>query len=495
LWFLSIFKSSMQNTLPSKSSAQINSEIFNFGPDLFNAVSRNVLLKATVAESKAQHEENQVLLQNACDAVINEAQIDLKLDHRALWQVIWPRIVYAGTRASKATAEINSMRALVPLFQDLDNFSPEKYVFDEAEWTAFSTRWKERLSASERQRWLKVSATHPEWNPAAEFAQARTTPEVWKILTKNNNSYRDLLFSSLPAKVKKYLSVATHLFEDQKSNPPSALHYYTGGYEFKSTHLVNDEWVEERKLLEQVRTRFEAQLGTLTAMHTMMDMGLKTIKPDRVMTFLFSQLGWLQTLPHTWSKEEVISRYMEKDVIDEMTVRADVFAASLDRAGYSRAHRRLDIWFVKFGQEPEAAFGITTNLQEKPPGIRGVLEQVLEQVKQQDWWITPEKAAINWPGYEFRQVEKNENSSTPTGSRKSKKVGKLPRKQREASPCMSRSEAERLFVSQWKLGLVNHPDIYPTRAVNISNENKELILRMIERCIEPHLAFVKALDK
>ena len=485
----------MQNTLPSKSSAQINSEIYNFGPDLFNAVSRNVLLNATVAESTAQHEKNQVLLQNACDAVINEAQIDLKLDHRALWQVIWPRIVYAGTRASKATAEINSMRACVPMFQDLDNFSPENYVFDEDEWSAFSTRWKDRLSASDRQRWLKVSANHPEWNPAAEFAQARTTPEVWKILTKNNDSYQDLLFSSHPAKVKKYLSVATHLFEDQKSNPSSALHYYTGGYEFKSAHLVSDEWVEKRKLLEQVRARFEAQLGTLTAMHTMMDMGLKTIKPDRVMTFLFSQLGWLQTLPLTWTKEEVISRYMEKDVIDEMTVRADVFAASLDRAGYSRAHRRLDIWFVKFGQEPEAAFGITTNLQDQPPGIRGVLDQVLEQVKEQDWWITPETAATYWPGHEFRQVEKNENGSTSAGSKKSTKVRNLPKQQRTASPCMSRAEAGQVFFHQWKLGLVSHPDIYPTREVNISNENKELILRMIERCIEPHLAFVKVLHK
>jgi hypothetical protein len=108
-------------------SAQINAEIFNMAPDLYQSVRRELLAKATVTTSAELHEANQALLQAACDAVIDEAQIDLGLDHRALWQAIWPRIVYAGTRASKATGEINSMRALVPMFKDLDHFSPERF--------------------------------------------------------------------------------------------------------------------------------------------------------------------------------------------------------------------------------------------------------------------------------------------------------------------------------------------------------------------------------
>lgn len=483
--------------MTDKTSAQINVEIFNHGPALFNAVCSDVLSLATVADSKIKNEANQTLLQNACDAVINEAQIDLKLDHRALWQAIWPRIVYAGTRASKATAEINSMRAIVPMFQDLDNFSPEHFVFDETEWKAFSKRWKDRLKASDRVKWLKISASHPEWNPAAEFAQARTTPEVWKILTKNNDTYRDLQFSSMPEKVKKYLAVATHLYEDRNSKNPFPLNHYTDGKEFNPAHLFGQDWMKEREILDKVRSRFEAQLGTLTAMHTMMDMGLKTIKPDRVMTYLFSQLGWLQTLPNSWTQEEVIRRYMDKDVIREMTVRADVFAASLDRAGFSRAHRRLDIWLVKFGQDADASFGITTNLQDQGLGIGGVLNHVLDNSVTQDWWITQEKAEVNWPVGEFRQLTKvgSNAKENAQGQRASVHVKELPKRPRATPASMSRNEAESIFFRQWKTGFSTHPEIYPTRETNISNENKELILREIERGQDPHQAFVNLLQK
>jgi hypothetical protein len=84
-------------------SAHINAEIFNISPNLFQAVCRDLLAKATVAASATQHEANKALLQAACDAVINDAQIDLGLDHRALWQAIWPRIVYCVFRTQSAS--------------------------------------------------------------------------------------------------------------------------------------------------------------------------------------------------------------------------------------------------------------------------------------------------------------------------------------------------------------------------------------------------------
>jgi hypothetical protein len=395
-------------------SAQINAQIFNIGPDFFTAVCHDLLAKATAADTPPQHVANQKRLQATCDAVINEAQIDLGLDHRALWQAIWPRIVYAGTLAAKATDEINSMRALVPMFQDLDHFSPERFVFDQLEWKAFSARWKARYKVKAHQdQWLKRSVDDPEWDPAAEFRQARTTPEVWKILTKDRETYPGLLFSAMPSKVEKYLEVATHLYQDRAGGNALPLNHYTGGQQFNAAHLIGQAWVLERKILNRVSARFEAQLGTLTALHTMMDMGLKTIKPDRVMTYLFSQLGWLQTLPDTDTQEEVIKRYMEKQVIQEMTVRADVLAASLDRAGLTNAHRRLDIWLVKFGQEPEKAFGITVNLQGQSSGIRSVLDRVLEASPHQGW-ITAEVAADNWPGDEFLPLRKHGEKAVRT---------------------------------------------------------------------------------
>lgn len=478
-------------------SAQINAEIFNIGPDLFQAVCRDLLEKATVAASATQHEANKVRLQAACDAVIDEAQIDPALDHSALWQAIWPRIVYAGTRASKATGEINSMRTLVPMFQDLDHFSPERFVFDHAEWQAFSKRWKDRLTAkAHHAEWLKRSVADPAWDPATEFGQARTTSDVWKILTKDHYTYPGLLFSAMPEKVKKYLAVATHLHEHRAAGNALPLNHYTDGEQFNADHRFGEAWLQERKKLDRVQARFEAQLGTLTALHTMMDMGLKTIKPDRVMTYLFAQLGWLQTLPDSWTQEEVIERYMDKQVIREMTVRADVFAASLDRAGFSRTHRRLDIWLVKFGQDAEEAFGITVNLQDQPPGIRGVLDQVLAASQPQEWWIAPETAEDNWPAGEFGLLTKRASKAEKGSPSKkaSARIEKAPKKPR-AAPCMSRKEAESIFFHQWKAGLVAHPDVYPDRATNISNDDKELILRKIEVGEDPHQAFVSVLKR
>ena len=479
-----------------RNSAQINTEIYNIGPELFKSLCEDLLERATIDSSQSQHEANKALLQAGCNAVINEAGIDPNRDHRALWQAIWPRIVYAGTLAAKATKEIASMRALVPMFQDLDNFSPERYVFDESEWKTFTKRRKDRLKAkADQANRIQNSIDDPDWKPAAEFA--RTTAEVWKVLTKDRETYPGLLFSAMPEKVTKYLDVAKNLHTDRANGNVLPLNYYTGGQQFKSTHLVGQAWVQERKMLDQVRARFETQLGTLTALHTMMDMGLKTIKPDRVMTYLFSQLGWLQTLPSSWSKKEVVARYMHKDVIREMTIRADVFAASLDRAGLSNAHRRLDIWFVKFGQEPENDYGITVNLQDKPPGIRGLLERVLKTSQRQNWWITDEQeASKNWPAGEFielvkRSVKAEGISTSDITSSNPERVQRRTRSVR----CMSRDQAEKIFVHQWKAGLVNDPTIYPSRETNISNDNKERILRKIERCEDPHESFVNVLKK
>lgn len=187
---------------------------------------------------------------------------------------------------------------------------------------------------------------------------------------------------------------------------------------------------------------------------------------------------------------------MDKQVIREMTIRADVLAASLDRAGFSRAHRRLDIWLVKFGQDPEEAFGITVNLQDRSPSIRGVLEEVLATSLPQGWWITPEAAANNWPAGEFGMLAKRAIKAE-RGSPCSKVSARVQRAARisRADPCMYRDQAGSIFFQQWKAGLITYPAVYPDRKTNISNNNKELILRKIERGEDPHLAFLSVLKK
>lgn len=386
--------------MPLLTSAQINASIYNAGPRLFEAVRAAVIEHATVDGETGQQASNRQKLFNEVEDVLAQA-IPRDVSYQELWQVMWRRIVYAGTRSRKANDEIKSMYALIPLFQDLANYQPGRYVFDEDEWSAFSDHWKQRLPKGKQARWLQLSKAERDWNPAAHFANARTTPEVWKILTKDDAAYPGLRFSTLHHKIKRYFSVAAQLHEYSQDRC-QPLEHFMNGYQFSQEHKHGQAWLEERQALSLVKARFKPLLGDMTALHTMMDLGLKTIKPDRVMTYLFSQLGWLQTLPPDMAKDQVLETYTDHAVIEEMTCRADVFAASLADAGHAQAHRLLDIWLVKYGQEPEPAFGITVNLQNRGRGIRGLMEELA--IDETGASIDEHDASKRWPMGEFAKV-------------------------------------------------------------------------------------------
>lgn len=383
-------------------SHSINAEIYNWGPALFDAVRQAVLEQATSHIRRELHEHNKSVLLAKIDEVLGEAiPPTAPLNANAVWQAIWPRIVYAGTRASKATAEITSMRELVPWFRHLRNFDPDKYTFDDLEWA----QWR-AMDAGKR--------------PEPEVYFVRTTPEVWKLLTKDRQAFPNLRFSSWDKKVAKYIAVSNLLWPDLVRPGMNSLHRFTGGITFTPTHKTGIEWVMERQELAKVQQRFESSLGQLTALHTMMDMGLKTIKPDRVMTRLFSDLGWLVTLPCGTPAREFEKAYLRKAVVEEMTVRADVLAKALVDNGVlasygldvGQSHRLLDIWFVKYGQEPEPDFGITRNLSAEQP-ISGVLAAIKSRVTGSSKnIITAQDAAKLWPWpEEFKPVRKRVNTT------------------------------------------------------------------------------------
>lgn len=472
-----------------RTSADINAEIFNLGPRFFEAVRRDVRARATVAGTPAVAAANRQRLDEQVAAVLDEAR-PRERDHDAMWQILWGRIAYAGTKAAKATQEIASMRALIPLFQHLDHYDPGRYVFDKQEWQHFVAHWRARAGATRlASDWLARAKASPHWNPQAAFADGKTTPEVWRILVKDDHTYPGLKFSALSAKVEKYLAVAKFLHEHRTQGGTRPLDHYLGGATFDPGHLTGAAWVEERRLLATVRQRFERQLGALTALHTMMDLGLKTIKPDRVMTYLFSQLGWLQTLPVSLGKEQVLSTYLHSDVIDEMTVRADVLAASLDRAGHELTHRLLDIWIVKYGQDPDPEWGITVNLQEAGSGIAALLREAQPFAAGP---LTTQQAAELWPVREYGPVP---SKSSPTGdpaakSRGSRRTATAARKPRIEVP---RDVAETRFVEQWVAGHRDRPDVYPGRNPGIPNDQKEEIIRKIQGGMAPAEAFLSTL--
>lgn len=382
-----------------RTNAAINAEIYNYGTALIKAICTAVTNHATAADSATVHRANQEKLNSKITKLMGDVVFQPNMSHDDLWRVLWQRVVYAGTLAAKATTEIDSMAALVPLFKSLDNYNEARFIFDQAEWEQFVRPWKERYGKTV---WLQRAKVAPEWKPAAHFK--KTTPEVWKMLIKDEATYPGLKFSAWSPKIKKYLHVARTLHRHRQAGNEPALHHYTEGYTFNAEHLTGAAWVKEREMLAKVRAKFVKDVGMLTAMHTMMDLGLKTIKPDRVMTYLFSQLGWLQTLPSELTKEEVIKAYLNKNVVEEMTRRADVLAYRLNEVGYSQAHRLLDIWIVKYGQEPDPEWGLTTNLQNKNGGIGQLFSKITSEP-------IPEKtidesiAERLWPGVNLDPVK------------------------------------------------------------------------------------------
>ncbi|GAB2956388.1 hypothetical protein [Aquaspirillum soli] len=375
-----------------RTNAEINTEIYNYGPALLERVCAEVTTHATAANSVAEQQANKEKLNRKIRELMEQVVFQPNMSHDDLWRVLWQRVVYAGTLAAKASTEINSMATLVPLFKSLDNYDEARFIFDAAEWKQFVQYWKTLYGKT---NWLQHAKKAPKWNPADYFK--KTTPEVWKLLIKDEVAYPGLKFSALSPKIEKYLDVARTLHSHRLAGNEPALHYYTEGHTFSAGHLTGVPWIEERKLLAKVRTKLTNDVGILTAMHTMMDLGLKTIKPDRVMTYLFSQLGWLQTLPSTFSREDVIDKYLNKNVVEEMTRRADVLAYSLNKAGHPKAHRLLDIWIVKYGQEPDPEWGLTVNLQNERQNIQDLFKEV-KSTPSSEWNIDESTAELWWPG-------------------------------------------------------------------------------------------------
>lgn len=479
-----------------RTNSEINTEIHNHGVAFFEAVRQEVRGKATRADSPVGQEANRLKLDGAVAVVMDDAILRVDLDHEELWQVLWQRVVYAGPRASKSEDEIISMRKLVPLFQSLAGYTAGHFVFDKKEWAAFKKRWKTRSFDAQ---WLARAKTDSRWNPAAEFKN--TSPDVWKLLVKDDRTYPQLRFSALPAKVEKYIAVPKFLCAIRAGGSTRALDHFLGGHVFNAKHLTGKEWGVERAALDKLRERFEDLLGTLTAMHTMMDLGLKTIKPDRVMTYLFSQLGWLQTLPASLTKDEVMRSYLHPDVIDEMVVRSDVLAHRLDQAGYAQTHRLLDIWMVKYGQEATPEWGLTVNLQDQGRNIREILNEV-KAGQAPATHITVQEAAQLWPVNEFAPVpirsapkkgraqDDGDDTVVVRANARRTRPHAGGARARPSTTMLSDQETAKLFSAQWKVGFATRPDIYPSR---IENGPKDTILRLIARGMNPEAAFLSVL--
>ncbi len=533
-------------TTPSahwQQNERINAQILAYGPALFEAVRQEVFDKATLPagqHDRAAHGRNQAALTATVAQVCEEARWKPAISKAAFWSVAWERIVYQGTRAGKASVEIESMRERIPLFADHTVYDKDAYRFDADEWERFCSHWKQRFAWHELVRracakqgraltrdevdglctadgaipawsgqtqdahvlagraaacrtrfkgWLQFAKAQCDWEGSlAGFAQAGT--EAIAIMTKSG-AYEGVAFSAHAEKMEKYVAIADFLAALDGDN---ALDHYTGRDYVHCHELQTGEaYRREKERFWEVQARFEAHFGNITALHLMMDLGFKTVKPDRVIAWLFSQLGWLQTLPATLSHPQVIAAYNNDAVVQEVLYRADVMAAALgaDASGLS-VHRLLDIWFVKYGQEPEARFGVATRLE----GRAGTgLKELYEGVRARGG-LAPVPAlgdAAGWPApRQWKPIARKARSEPASSKEDAPRAPRAPQSERGVAVAVRkiREVAEQERYRAWKEGRNAVPPMYPAR---IDDAAKEAVLQLIMNGVEAHAALRQVL--
>lgn len=349
----------------SKSNNQILEEIRLYGPALFEEIKRRVTEYATqpLDGNPDTHEQNKSRLKIEVDKLIASTQYDQKLSADKLWWHMWSKICIAGTRAEKAGNEIKSMEKY-PLFKDFRNWNAKAYNFEKKEWKDFVHFWKNKYGKT---NWLQKAKSDSSYKTELENHFVNSGQEVINLMTKSEASqYKGIQFSNLDSKMEKYLKCAEFL----------------NNYEKNHSHINILEYIAQMPNVSAVdmdhtHKIFSNYVGHITAYHILMDLGFPTIKPDRVMVWLFYSLGWIESLKPGLNQKEVLDLYSNTTVTRETVDKALYFAKQLEGKIVSPI-RQLDIWFVKYGQEKEAIFGITTNLEKKTP-ISEVFETIVKQ--------------------------------------------------------------------------------------------------------------------
>ncbi|MFL9906782.1 hypothetical protein [Paraburkholderia sp. RL17-337-BIB-A] len=297
---------------------------------LYRCLRKRVYEDATAGANAREHKVNQSQLENRVLNICNGASIanyqrNTPAVQSAVWAHMWQKIQYAGIRTGLASSTIASVG----------------FYFND--WTNFD---------------------NPAW-------------DVGESLHKNFME-RTGVFSNVgryvanEVKLNKTVKLARKYAMHLQSQAP--LSFVTGN------HPAANVWDIHAHLLDIGYTR------DITALHLMMDLGFKVIKPDIVVTTLFFKLGWLHQhipgLPANLTVDDLTGegnyggmyvyntkQTIYKAVIDialqianaasQQDLRNDIDWVS------NNPTRELDIFFVKFDQSLETDWGLTRTLSKE----------------------------------------------------------------------------------------------------------------------------------
>jgi hypothetical protein len=311
----------------------------------YREVRRRVWNEATRApgDSTTEQTRNQERLRAAISDVCDRARVDRYAGAgedaaRLLWHEMWTKMRYAGIKARIASGEIASLARGAGNFDDFRMFT--------------SPAWN--ISGSHRGR---------------DFEPSTTGRQALAFLTKTG-VYKDRNVVANVSKLKKTVAAARALaaYVDRSPSTP-VLEFLTGGR--------SDPW----KIFDHVeRTAYG---GGLTAIHLLMDLGFPFVKPDIVLSTLFLRWGWLHlgdpSLPADLKPADLRGegalgtkfkydqpRMFRVAILVAQQVAAAVNADDLrSDIGWCTDNtlRELDLFIVKFGQEPEPNFGVVRQLE------------------------------------------------------------------------------------------------------------------------------------
>lgn len=308
------------------------------------------------------HETNKSKLQNVINDMCNDCLFNKDISYDALWEQMYTKVFYSWTRAEKASKEIESIKQH-GVFDDFRDLQSPAWNFDKSEWKEFTNYWKKEVG--NKANWLQLAKKSPHWYQSRKSTFTNTWESTLILMTKSER-LSDVKFSALDAKMEKYIKIARFLCSLEKSKKyNTVLDYFTWwDYNFEDEKFWG------------IHDKFAGLLWDITALHLMMDLWFKTVKPDRVLTYLFVKLWRSEIFSKDTVKEVIMNKYQERRVWEDVIEKA-LYLERLLWGDYKNSLRALDIWIVKYGQEPDENFWLTKNLEKKYP-----IEKLFEQVKQ-----------------------------------------------------------------------------------------------------------------
>lgn len=340
---------------------QINLNGSNFMNSLIEIINENAT-KPDPYDVKI-HQQNKQKLKNSIKEVCDLASLERSITYDEFWYQAYTKIFYAGTKADKATKEIESIKQN-GVFNNFRNLNDESWNFDKNEWKSFCAYWKKELNT--KSDWLKKAKMSNKWESTITHFFKITGNNAINLMTKSKE-YENIKFSSLAPKMCKYINLARKLIILEKDYK-NVIEYFTGkNYNYEPEKF----W--------QIHGKFAELLGDITSLHLMMDLGFKNVKPDRVLTYLFYKLGWLESIEPNLSQERIVkNEYLNKKVWIDVINKA-ILLEKVWKSEYSNSLRAIDLWIVKYGQEPEESFGITKNLQ-REISIEEIYKEVISKI-------------------------------------------------------------------------------------------------------------------